>query len=1103
MNPGAPGSRTPAPHAWHGTSPLSPAQKRFWFLDRAHPGTALYNSCSAIRLSGPLDVAATVGAVTEIVRRHDVLRSAFPVESGAPRVRIAPARPVPTAFLDLTRLPPPLRAAEVRRIAEEHARRPFDLERGPLLRTVLLREADDDHTLLLNWHHIVCDGWSRHIFVDELLELADARAERRAPRLDPLPAQYAELVAREGRRRGSDTEHEAHLAYWRERLSGLTDATRLPPDRTSPDRPTPPSASVRHTLDAGLPDRVAELARAERVTPFMVLLTAFVVALSRHLDRDDVVVGTPSALRDDPEADVLIGPFLNILALRTDLSGDPTVRQALARVRKTCLGAYEHHAAPFEDVVSAIGAARTGSRTPFFGITFQYIATPPVRVGPGGLTAHTTEVEPGLAKFDLTVDVLAEDGHTDVLAQYDSDLYRAESVNGLLLLWQSVLDDMTRDPEQPVGRTGEIGAARRTPLLEAAVGAPVRAPAEASVLDVFEQWAERTPDAPALVSGATRLTYGELDRAANRLAHRLRAEGLTAEARVGIYMERSAESVVAVLAVWKAGAAHVPLDLDSPGPRRAMIIADAGVNVIVTQQGLVPDLTGDPARIVVAHPAGADPGSFSDSRPERHTGPDDLCYVMYTSGSTGRPKGVMATHGSLLRIQLAWEHAFALRGRIRAHLQMANFSFDGYLGELVRCLGAGATLVVCPRETLLLPARLLRLMRDEGVDVADFVPTVLRVLAGHVADTGGDLSFLKLLIVGSDTFPADELERIRRLGGPGTDVVNCYGLTEGTIDSTYFTVTARDRGTRSVLIGTPLPGTEAYLLDDRMRLVPPGVPGTLHIAGPTIARGYLGAPGRTADAFVPHPFADRPGARMYRTGDRGRYRYGPEGLRIEFLGRRDQQLKVRGYRVELGEIEAAFRRSPQVRDAVVVTGDTGDARRVHAYLVPGAGQENADWYAVLREHLPLYMLPDRLVLLPALPLTPNGKLDRAALAHADGREVTAPGAGRPARTPVEHTLLELWRTALRRPDIGVHDDFFSHGGDSLLVMRVIAAAHDTWGLDITVRAFFRAPTVATLAPLVERLLGEAAARGGSPDVPAAPDRMVPVAREHIAYEEGK
>ncbi|MGC5365548.1 non-ribosomal peptide synthetase [Streptomyces sp. DT24] len=1103
MNSGTPGTRAPSRHASSEPVPLSPAQERFWFLDRMHPGTALYNSCSAIRLTGPLDDGVTARAVAEIVRRHDVLRSAFPAEGGVPRLGTASGPPVPTAFIDLTRLPPQLRAAEARRLAEEHGRRPFDLERGPLIRTALLRVADDDHTLLLNWHHIISDGWSRHVFVDELLELVDAHTENRAPRLDPLPVQYAELVARERRRRESDTEYEAHLAYWCERLSGLTDAGRLPPDFTPPDRPTPPAASVRRTLDAELPCRVKELARTERVTPFMVLLTAFVIALSRHLDRDDVVVGTPSALRDDPDAGSLIGPFLNILALRTDLSGNPTVRQALARVRKICLGAYEHKTAAFEDVISALGTARAESGSPFFGITFQYIGTPSTRTDPGGLTAHTEEVELGLAKFDLTVDVLAEDGHTDVLAQYGSGMYRAETIEGLLCLWESVLDDMTRDPEQPVSRTGAVSAAERTLLLETAIGAPVAPPAEASVLDVFEQWAELTPDAPALVSGDTRLTYGELDRAANRLAHRLRGAGLMPEARVGIYMERSAEAVVAVLAVWKAGAAHVPLDLDSPGPRRAMIVADAGVDVVVTQQWLVPDLADDPVRIMVADPAGADPAAFPDTRPERHTGPDSLCYVMYTSGSTGRPKGVMSTHGSLLRVQLAWEHAFALRGRIRAHLQMANFSFDGYLGELVRCLGSGATLVVCPRETLLLPARLLRLMRDEGVDVADFVPTVLRTLAGHVAESGQRLTFLKLLIVGSDTFPADGLERIRRLCGPGTDVVNCYGLTEGTIDSTYFTVMAQDQDTRSVLIGTPLPGTEAYLLDDEMRLVPPGVPGTLHIADPTLSRGYLGAPGRTADAFVPHPFAARPGARMYRTGDRGRYRHGPDGLRIEFLGRRDHQLKVRGYRVELGEIEAAFRRSPRVRDAVVSTEGDEDTRRVHAYLVPRPGQESADWYAVLREHLPLYMLPDRLVLLTELPLTPNGKLDRAALPHADGREVTPPGAGLPARTPVEHTLLELWRTALRRTGIGVHDDFFSHGGDSLLVMRVIAAAHDTWGVDITVRAFFRAPTVARLAPLVEQLLTEATDRGARPDGTGAPDRIVPVTRERIAYKEGK
>ncbi|MGW7256490.1 non-ribosomal peptide synthetase [Streptomyces sp. NPDC054834] len=1101
MSFGTPGTRPRSGHMSSGTDVLSPAQERLWFLDRMHPGTALYTSCSAIRLTGPLAPDATARAVAEIVRRHDVLRAGFPADGGIPRIRIEPVLPVTTPLIDLTGLHPRLRAAEAQRLAGEHARRAFDLETGPLIRTVLLRSADDDHTLLLNWHHIICDGRSRQIFLDEFLELVAAQAERRDPDLASLPAQYAGLEARRRHLREGTPAYEAGLSYWRERLSGLTDVRRLPPDRTPPERSTPPAATARRTLDSELMHRVRDLARTERVTRFMVLLTAFVITLSRQLDQDDIVVGTPGTLREDIDADPLIGPFVDMLALRTDLSGEPTVRQALARVRQTCLGAYEHRAVAFQDVVSTLSAERAEGDAQFFGITFQYLDTPSTRTGPGGLTARVEEVELGVAQFDLAVDVLAEEGNTAVLARYDSELYRAETIDGLLRRWQSVLDDMTWDPEQPVGLTGALAPEDRALLLDAATGAPV-APAEDCVLDVFEQWAEHKPDAPALVHGDVRLTYGELDRAANRLAHRLRGAGVTPDSRVGIYMERSAESVVAVLAVWKAGAAHVPLDLDSPAPRRAMIVADAGVDVVVTQQWLVSDLAGDPVRSMVADPNGADPTHFPDNRPERHLGAESLCYVMYTSGSTGRPKGVMATHGSLRRIQLAWEHAFALRGRIRSHLQMANFSFDGYLGELVRCFGSGATLVVCPRETLLLPARLLRLMRDEGVDVADFVPTVLRTLAAHVAESREDLAFLKLLIVGSDTFPADELERIRRLCGPETDVVNCYGLTEGTIDSTYFTVGAEDRDTRSVLIGTPLPGTEAYLLDDRMQLVQPGVPGTLYIAGPTLSRGYLGAPGRTADAFVPHPFATRPGARMYRTGDRGCYRHGPQGLRIEFLGRRDHQLKVRGYRVELGEIEAAFRRSPSVRDAVVLTEGEQDTRRLHAYLVPGSGQESVDWHAALREHLPLYMLPDRLVLLTELPLTPNGKLDRAALSRARGTEVAPPGTGRPARTSVEHTLLDLWRAVLRRADIGVHDDFFSHGGDSLMVMRVIAAAHDTWGVDITVRAFFRAPTVARLAPLVEQLLAESGACGGTDDGPGAFDRIVPVARQRIAYEEG-
>ncbi|MGB8940180.1 MAG: condensation domain-containing protein, partial [Streptomyces sp.] len=601
MSFGTPATRSLSEHAPSGADALSPAQESFWFLDRMHPGTPLYNACSAIRLTGPLAPGAAADAVSDIARRHDVLRARFPSDGGVPRMWVEPELPINTALIDLTGLPPQARAAEAHRLAEEHARRPFDLETGPLIRTALLRSSDNDHTLLLNWHHIICDGWSRQIFVDEFLELVAARTERRAPDLAPLPAQYADVVARRRHQGAGHPAYETELTYWRDRLADLPDVRRLPPDRVPPERPTPPAATARRTLDSELMPRIKELARAERVTPFMVLLAGFVIALSRHLDQDDVVVGTPTALREDVDADLLIGPFLNMLALRTDLSGDPTVRQALARVRQTCLGAYEHQTVAFQDIVSALDTERTEGDSQFFGITFQYIGTPSTTTGPGGLTARAEEVDIGVAKFDLTVDVFAEEGHTDVLAHYDSELYRAETVDALLRLWQSVLDDMTRDPERPIGLTGGLTAEDRALIVEAATGARVEpldagapdghherdaheipdVPDVPDVLDVFEQWAVSTPDAPALVHGDTRLSYGELDRAANRLAHRLRGEGVTPGSRVGIYMERSAESVVAVLAVWKAGAAHVPLDLDSPAPRRAMIVADAGVDVVV------------------------------------------------------------------------------------------------------------------------------------------------------------------------------------------------------------------------------------------------------------------------------------------------------------------------------------------------------------------------------------------------------------------------------------------------------------------------------------------------------------------------------------------
>jgi amino acid adenylation domain-containing protein len=1066
---------------------VSSVQRGLWGLGQVFPGVPDCNVCFAVRLHGPIDTGTARASLAELARRHEILRATFPVREGQPVTHIDGFGPPTMPVVDLSGLPVSFIQAESARLERVHAGHAFDLQLGPLMQAVLIRGDADRHTLLISLHRMICDAWSTRVLVDEFLATYELLTKGR-PVAGTPPAQYADVMARiesEGL-----VGRERHLRYWRERLGDLSAPPGLPPDWMPATNRGMPTAVARQSIDPDMATAIRAFARAERVTPFMVMLTAFMITLARYLDRDDVVVGTHSALREDPDTHRVIGPFLNLLALRADLSGNPAVREALARVRDTCLGAYEHQAVPFEKVVADLAAGRETGNNPFFSIAFEFLDSQPEQPSRGGLDAQVATLELGLAKSDLSIDVVRAGDRLNATACYNTDLYHFETIDALLRHWLTILRNMIEAGGKPVSQLPMTDPAEHQMLLTAALAEPVQAPSGGSILDLFEEYAATQPAAPAVISDTSKWTYGDLDRYANSLARRLIGEGVRPGDRVGIYMERSAQSVATVLAVWKAGAAYVPLDTDSPAGRRRLILTDAGVTVVLAQRHLAEDLRDDTARLVIVDDE-PPPNSVSVARPSRIASADTICYVIYTSGSTGQPKGVVSTHGALMHIQAAWEQVLRLRGRVRRHLQMANFSFDGYVGELIRCLGSGGTLVVCPRETLLMPGRMLELMRRESVDAADFVPAVLRTLISHVMESDGDLSFLKVLIVGSDTFPADELARVREFCGPRTTVVNCYGLTEGTIDSAYFTVDDTYGDIRAVIIGVPLPGVETYLLDTAMRPVPPGVPGTIYLAGPTLARGYLGDPVRTAQFFLPNPWGERPGARMYRTGDRARYRRTSQGLLIEFLGRTDQQIKVRGYRVELGEIEAALRRSPGVRDVVAVTEGNGTQQVIHAYVVLRSSAESGtDWFAVLRDNVPPYMLPNRIVLLDRLPLTANGKLDRAALAIDRGRDaVDRSGVDAVPRTSTQAGLLRHWEHVLGCSELGINDDFFARGGNSLLAMRAIAMARDEFGVDISVRAFFIASTVADLAREVDKL--------SSGKEPAVADQITAVRREYL------
>lgn len=1073
---------------------VSASQRRFWFLDQITPGVPVYNSYSAIDLSGPLDPALAVRALQGVVRRHRILRSRFRDEDGQPAIDTSTGdQPAAIPFIDLSALPDPARGTTAGGLVDRLAHRRFDIQRGPLFRAAVIRTETDRHIVLFGVHHIVSDGWSAQVVFRDFRDLYATLAENGEFRPTHSRPQFSDVVARQEKWRDS-AGHDRQLDYWRGRLDGIPGDSRVPPDRGARTDAGHAAGHARYAIADDLAGRLRALARAERVTLFMVLLTGLKITVSRYLQRGDITVGTPIAMRDDPDVQDMVGPLLNTLALRTDLSGAPTVRQALLRVRGTCLAAYDNQDVPFDSVVAALGGGRDLENSPFFQILFQYVAGAGERHSFAGLRASLREVELGLAKLDLTLDVVEDDGALELVARYRASSYDRATIDRLAGHWQSVLVGMCERPDADIEDLDVLTPAERSVVAAASTGAPVVAPAATSVLDLFERIADADTYAEAVVCGSVRLGYEQLDRRANQLAHRLRELGVAPETRVGILMERSVETIVAVLAVWKAGGAYVPVDTDMPAARREAILADAGVTVLLTQEQLAGDLADDRRHVLTVDPDHTAFGHLPTDRPPRTTAAGQLSYVIYTSGSTGQPKGVMATHGGLLGTCLAWEHAFGLRGRIRSHLQMANFCFDGFLGELVRSLTSGAKLVVCPREFLLSPDRLLALIRDERVDVADFVPTVLRALSGHLERSGQGLGGLRLVIVGSDTVPADELARLRRLGGPDTEVVNCYGLTEATVDSTYFVCPPDWPEDTSVLIGEPLPGMTVHLLDPALRPVPPGMPGTIFVGGPTVARGYLGDPGRTASVFLPDPFSPLPGARMYRTGDRARFRRTPQGLRIEYLGRADQQVKIRAYRVELGEIEAALRRLPGVRDAVAVVNDSDPTdRRVHAFVAAAETAETRDWHAALRATLPHYMLPDRLVLLPALPTTATGKTDRRALAGRPGREIPLPGTGTPPRTETERRLARLWTRVLRGRRTGVHDDFFVAGGDSLLAMQLVARVRAEWGIEYGLRQFFRQPTIAQVAARID-------AEDERPDRDLARlDEIVPVAREVVRH----
>ncbi|HEX7182936.1 MAG TPA: amino acid adenylation domain-containing protein [Thermoanaerobaculia bacterium] len=1052
--------------------PLSFAQERLWFIDALEPGTATYNIPGAIHLSGELDAAALAASLGAVVRRHEVLRTTLPAVDGQPVQQIQPALPPSMPAVDLMALPEPHRRSAAVALMQAEARQPFDLAQGPVCRVTLVRLTADEHLLLITMHHAVADAWSLDILMSELAEHYEAARQGASRCLPELPVQYADFAVWQRQWLAGDVL-EAQLAYWRERLASLP-VIDLPADRPRPAVQSSRGGQASLCLEGGLAAASAAFAQRQRATRFMVSLSAFTALLARYTGLDDVAVGTPVANRRRIEVERSIGLFANTLVLRAAVAADQTFAELVSQVRETTLDAFAHQDLPFERLVQELAPERSLGRSPLFQILFALRSAPP-RYRPGGLEMRPLEVDTGTAKFDLGLFVIETADGLKVAAEYSLDLFDRARIERLLSHLATLLAAAVSHPELRVSELPLLAESERCQVVGEWNDTQHAGPCELAHERVAAQ-AERTPEAIAVELGERTLTYAELVRRTDRLAARLRALGAGPDVPVGLAVARSPELVVGVLGILRAGAAYVPLDASYPRERREFILRDAGARLLVTAGDV--DLPGEAVLAVrLDDEAEEDGGGVAAPVP---AGSDHLAYIIYTSGSTGVPKGVALTHGALANL-LRWQRESpALSGPART-LQFAPIGFDVSFQEIFSALGSGGCLVMISEEERRDPRALLRTLDERAVERL-FMPFVALQQLAEAALDGVVPGALRAVVTAGEQLQVGPavVALFSRL--PGCRLHNQYGPSETHVVSEHVLAGPPDRWPALPPIGRPIASTCLYILDHGRQPAPVGVPGELVIGGVALARGYAGRPALTAERFVPDPFGEAPGGRLYCTGDLARWRAEGE---IEFLGRIDHQVKVRGFRVEPGEIEAVLRQARGVREAVVVAHGSG-IRRLVAYVMAGAGAipSVSELRAWLRERLPDYMIPSAFVVLDALPLTPSGKVDRRALPAPQAAAVEEKDAATP-RTPTEELLAQLWSSLLGCDRVAPGDNFFELGGHSLLAAQATWRVRELFGIELPVRVLFESPTLADLA----RRIDAGRREGTAPEAP--PVRPLP------------
>ncbi len=1045
------------------SAPLSYYQQGLWVLSQLMPDTSLYHIPKAWRLTGNLDVDALQRTLDCIIERHEALRTSFTTTDDAPVQVVSDRLTLDLPLLDLQHLPNAEQETETQRILGSESRRLFDLSRGPLFRARLLRLHEKEHILIVTAHHIVTDGWSMNVLHQELMTVYEAFAKSKPSPLSDLPAQYPDY-AYWHRQWFQGEVYESQLKYWKNQFKTAPPVLELPTDHARPSVQAHVAfqgSKQKLSLSKELTRQLKAFCQKEEATLFMVLLAAYQILLHRYTGEEDIVVGSPMANRGLAETEPLIGLFVNALALRTDLSGNPTFRELLARVKDVALGAYANQDLAFETLVKELQPDRTLAHNPLFQVMFVLQNEPAPTVELPGLTVSHVQVDNTVANFDLTLEAVEREGRLDCFVESNAGLFDEATITRLLGHYQNLLEGILANPWQKLSDLPLMNQREESQILFDWNRTATNYPSKACVNELFADQVARTPEAVAVEYGEEQLTFRELNRRANQLAHYLQKLGVGPDVPVGVRMERSLDMIVAFVGIVKAGGAYLPLDLSYPESRVAFMLADAQVPVLLTQERLVDSLPENGARVVCLDTSWDVLASESQENPSNVTTPDNLIYVIYTSGSTGTPKGVSIPHRAVTRLVLKTDYV-EVRPSDRI-AQVSNASFDAATFEIWGAFLSGARLVGIDKELALSPKRFAAEIRNKQISVMFLTTALFNQIAKDVPDA---FSTLRQLMFGGESVDPRWVREVLAKGSPKR-LVHVYGPTETTTFASWHLVNAVPTHAVTIPIGRPIANTRTYILNRHLKPVPVGVKGELYIGGDGLAREYLNRAELTKEKFIADPFSSAGASRIYETGDIARYL--ADGT-IEFVGRVDHQVKIRGFRIELGEIESALSENAAVQEAVVTVLDWSGDRRLVAYFVP-AGKSSPTTVELrnfLQQKLPDYMVPSAFVRLEALPLTPNGKLDREALPAPDS---TRPELDKKFAAPqdeLELKLAKIWEKVLAVGPIGIDENFFELGGHSLLAVRLFTHLEKSFGRNLPLATLFQAPTVRLLAQVLRK-----------------------------------